>query len=390
MKDNSAKLRDTLSKGSHLLAIAIAASIALYCISFYFPLSSKAKNNIFYIGIAFPTALWALFNRPETISFLKNHFLQLIIILTLSTLFASDLGDLKTGLYIVSLFLALYIIQAAGIATKALITYSSISLGLFIYFTYNWISISTSSGSWIRYSEFFENYINPVYTSTLIVSSLAAIWILKIEPRTKHSSAIIKFSSLAGLTVIALLCTIVFQSRSTLVGFALFLAAYTALTRQWVLIAVTMSATLVTLTAGGFGEGLLARGLSFRPEIWLDAYVRVTQTCGAFIGCGSDGHQFAGHWSHAHSAYVSTFYRTGLAGTLLFLILLALSAYQGIRRKNPWLLVALIGWGSLLTTTYGVFSSPNQSYWVYFWIPTLLAAINPATPSSCKTPNNII
>lgn len=67
-------------------------------------------------------------------------------------------------------------------------------------------------------------------------------------------------------------------------------------------------------------------------------------------------------------------YRNGLIGAVLLAIFAVLYLYNARREGLPWLLLSLFGWGSLLTTTNGVFTTP-QPLWVYVWLPTFMAII---------------
>mgnify|MGYP007064762857 CR=1 FL=1 len=366
------------ARAGRYLTIIITVSLIAYCASFYLPLTSKAKNNIFYIGVSLPTAICLMLNLKETLYIIKTYIWVFLSIAALSTLFASDTKDLKAALYLSLLFFSLKIICSNEHRAwrNPIILYSLLSTALFIHFTVQWFMEGVDQELWERYSFFLGHYINPVYTCTLITSSLCSLWLFLIEPHTSARSKAVHFLSIGLLVGAVLLCTVMFQSRSTLLGFSMFLAAYALLRRQWSLILGMAAITLIAFIIGDIWEVLLERGLSYRPEIWKDAISRVVDVCGILTGCGSDGHQFAGQWPHAHSAYVSTFYRAGLLGILFLTIFLCFTGWHASRRYSLWLPIAVIGWGSVITTTYGVISSPDQSFWVYFWIPTFLAILD--------------
>ena len=125
------------------------------------------------------------------------------------------------------------------------------------------------------------------------------------------------------------------------------------------------------VVALGWHEILLRRGLSYRLDIWQEAWHRIHDVCGVMQGCGDDGYRFIGRLPHPHSAYFSMWYYYGLLPFLMTLAGMLWLMVRGVRLRSQWLLVAAVGWGGILTTTGGVIHSP-EPYWVYFWMPTLV------------------
>ena len=68
-------------------------------------------------------------------------------------------------------------------------------------------------------------------------------------------------------------------------------------------------------------------------------------------------------------------YRNGLLGGVLFSLFALLWLNYAWRARSRWLLLALLGWGSLLTTSNGVLTSP-QPLWIYFWLPVFMAVLD--------------
>jgi O-antigen ligase len=125
----------------------------------------------------------------------------------------------------------------------------------------------------------------------------------------------------------------------------------------------------------GGDELLLRRGFSYRLDIWQDAGSRLVNQCGIWLGCGTDEYRFLGRFEHPHSGYFAMLYRNGLLGGVLFSLFALLWLNYAWRARSRWLLLALLGWGSLLTTSNGVLTSP-QPLWIYFWLPVFMAVLD--------------
>ncbi|MBF7729845.1 hypothetical protein [Pseudomonas sp. N040] len=352
-----------------------AGVFCLFCLAFYLPLSSKATNNVFYVGLALPTFIWLL-ARPRALMSLWRPFAWLFVLLSLMvTLDASDVAGLKKALYLLLFFASCVLLEGGRPGVQQVFSWFALaSVGILLWVAVDWLWIWLHGERWVRYVYLLGVNINPVYVSLLITSALVFLWLFHVSDRLeRHSRAALVFGLLvlAGLVV---LCSSIFQARSALLGFGLFFTAYCVTKRMLVL-----GLALLVLLAGllfflGGAELLLNRGLSHRTDIWQDAWQRLTTQCNVWLGCGADDYLFLGKWQHPHSGYFSMLYRNGVLGALLFALFAAVFFWQGIRARSRWMLLALVGWGSLLTTTNGVLTSP-QPLWVYFWLPTFMAII---------------
>jgi hypothetical protein len=216
--------------------------------------------------------------------------------------------------------------------------------------------------------------VDPNNAATFIISGLVFLWLTLVEPELRQRSAWLRLVGLIALYALVFLSVAVFQSRSALVGFGLFMAGYIIIRRTWrqefwALIGVTCIGYFTGAT-----QTLSQRGLSSRPQIWADAWHRVADTCGVWLGCGRDGYFFLGMYTHPHNMPLGILYNYGLVGLALISIFVYVYVRDGIRLKTPWFLISLIGTGSLLTNT-GWFLYPVKAYWVFFWVPILIAFI---------------
>ena len=361
--------------------LVFAGLFCLFCSAFYLPLSSKATNNIFYAGLALPGLFWLLW-RPVALPVLARSFAWLVLLLgALVVLDAGDVSGLKKGLYLLLFFVCCLMLEQWRWGVKGCVTlFACISILLLLYVLTDWLWIWSQSGLWIRYGRFWGEPINPVYFSLLISSALVFLWLFHVADWLERRSRLALLAGLFLLSVTVLLCASIFQSRSTLLGFSLFFGAY-LLYKRFILLGLLLVAALaVLLFALGGDELLLRRGLSYRPAIWLDTWQRVLNDCGLWLGCGSDDYRFLGKFHHPHSGYLAMFYRNGLLGGLLFVLFAAVFFWRTVRSRSRWMLLALMGWGSLLTTTNGVLTTP-QPLWVYFWLPTFMAILESQHPA---------
>ena len=354
--------------------LALALLLGLFCLAFYLPLSSKAVNNIFYIGLAVPMLLWLL-ARPRALVELRPFAWLFGLLALMVALDASDPADLKKTLYLVLFFVACLFLSARYWALHApLLLFALCSLGLLLFVLADWLWIWTHSGQWIRYERFLGESLNPVYFSLLLGFALLYLWMFHIAERLQQRSTWLMLLGLFVLSVLLVLCASIFQSRSTLLGYAVFFVGFLLYRRLfWLGLGLGLGLLLLAVLSG-VDDLLVQRGLSYRLDIWQAALQRWLGECSLWWGCGKDGVLLLGQFHHPHSGYLAMLYRNGLLGALLFLIFALLYLRYARSPGVPWLLLSLFGWGSLLTTTNGVLTSP-QPLWIYFWLPTFMAII---------------
>lgn len=346
----------------------------LFMLAFYLPLTTKQVNNIFYIGLALPSLVW-LCRYPSALKTLYPFAWVFISIWALVILTAGDISDVKVGLYLTLLFACCLQVQGEDEKKpKIFIAYSMFSFLIFIAVLYSWTVGWVETGVIQRHSVFLGEDKHPIFFSLMLIGSFIIGWLFYAEPwlRKFYSRAAYSVSFFL-FCVLALLCAIVFQSRTTLLAFVAFFIGYVFQRKAWLLgggVLLLVSALAVVL---GWDDVLQNRGYSFRLVIWEDVWRRLTMDCGVWFGCGADGYVFLGEFPHPHNAYLSILYQGGALAALGFLIFSVMFISRAWR--SPWFLVALFGWASLLTETGGIFTSPKP-LWVYFWIPTFMAVID--------------
>ncbi|WP_018991842.1 hypothetical protein [Aromatoleum toluclasticum] len=357
------------------------AVLFVFMVSFFLPISAKASNNIFYAGLAVPAVIWWL-SLPRLA---LEPYKAAPVFFACFGLFAlllgfRDVSFLKDSVYIAVLFLTCVMIEKnEGAVRRSFLAYSLVALALLVVATVDWVLALRTSGLAQRIA-LWGRTGNPIFAALMIISGLVFLWVFHVEARLARSSAVARWLGLLGLVGLCAACAVVFQARSALLGMAFFLVGYAVQRRYIKAVLIVLGLVVLVLLASGAGSILLERGASYRLDIWEAAIRRVVGECGVVFGCGKDQHLILGQFYHPHSAYVSAFYFGGLSSLLTFAAMAAAFFVLTWRARSSWLLVALVGWGGLLTDTNGVIASP-RTLWVFFWIPVFMAVIESGRPA---------
>jgi len=287
---------------------------------------------------------------------------------------------LMDTLYIATLFVCCAMLErhGSGVA-RAYTGFALVSIALLAFAAFKWGQLAWSQQYWPRITLWGQGQ-NPVYAGLLISSSLVFLWLFHVEPRLRERSRPAYLVALLGLVVLGGLCAVVFQARSALVGFVAFLLVFLIQRRLVVVGGLLALAAAISLWDTGVADALLERGGSYRFEIWMDALRRLESDCSVLVGCGKDDYRFLGQFFHPHSAYVSILYEGGAIGLALFSAMSIAFFVTAWRSRSRWMLVAIVGWAGVATTTPGVIVSP-RTLWVFFWIPTLMAVLESGRPA---------
>lgn len=356
------------------------AILLLFMTSFFLPVSAKTSNNIFYAGLGLPALIWWL--RVPTRA-LGPYAIAPVFFVCLA-LFAlalglSDAAFAKDAVYVLALFLACVMLERnEGSVRRMFLLFSVVAVSLLVAAMVEWVLSVRSSGVAPRVALWGRSE-NPIFAALMIISGLVFLWVFHAEERLARHSPAARWGGLLVLTALCVLAGVVFQARSALIGFALFLGGYALQRRLFLAVAAVMGLIVLALFASGGVEILLERGFSYRPEIWEASLQRVSDECGLVAGCGKDEHRLLGQFYHPHSAYVSALYYGGVPSLAAFAAMAVAFFVATWRARSSWLLVALVGWGGLVTETNGVITSP-RTLWVFFWIPVFMALIESGRP----------
>ena len=352
-----------------------AAVFVLFLISFYLPLTSKSVNNIFYVGLALPSALMVAYDFAYFKKILKEFYWFFLIVLLISLFDFNEAKDLKEGVYLLLFFLVCVFLDRGQENVKnCLLVFSAFSVLVLAFVTVDWVLIWAQTSEWKRYDQLLGEPVHPGFFAILICFGILSAWVFGISDWLQNKSPKVLYA-LGFLTVsfLVLLCATVFQSRTALLGFAVFFFGFLQYQKLYTLGFLVIGFLVVLVFALGFDELLLNRGLSYRGEIWQEVIRQLTTECDIWTGC-VPGEKILGEFYHPHNAYLAMLYRNGILGASVFLVFMVIFFTRSMRVKSRWMLLSLFGWGCLLTEINSILTSP-EPFWIYFWLPVHMAII---------------
>jgi O-antigen ligase len=219
---------------------------------------------------------------------------------------------------------------------------------------------------------------NPLRTGHLFGAfALMGVWGALVGERAPIVRGLMWLSVLA--CVFALLMT---GSRSPLI--ALFLAAAMLVLcglqgrRRWLYLGLLGAAAVVVLL--WFGDHLLARGLSLRPDIWSLVFGKLAEFPWFGHGLGTPLEIFlhTGEvYSDTHNLLLAVQYYGGVFGLLLFMAMFGrvfVEAWRGHKRVGLAGLAALLQIYGLATLQFdgGSLIGRPTEFWILYWLPVVL------------------
>ena len=361
----------------HFLSV-LSLCFSVYLLSYYLMVSTKSLNNIFYLGLAVPCFAFSLINYRATGELLKQFYWLFALLVILSLLEVQQVKDIKRGFYLLFFFVSCLLVDQGKERLKYwLLPFSLTCLFMLFYITADWIWIWSHTGNWIRYSYWLGVYFHPGFFAMLMCFGLLIGWMLFLGPWLEQRYEKVGYIlGLAIFSVVILLCTTIFQSRTALLGYGLFFIGL-IIYKRFYLIGLMLIIAMVAVVFGlGFDEQLANRGLSYRTIIWQEVWRLLLHECNPLVGCNfPQGYKILGQFDHPHNVYLAMFYRNGLLGGGLFCLFVAYFFYRGIKAKSVWLIISLFGWGAFITENDSLFTKP-EAFWVYFWLPVFMTILD--------------
>ncbi|WP_421682584.1 hypothetical protein HKW98_16350 [Stutzerimonas urumqiensis] len=365
--------------GSAGLARYLSLVLLVFLLSYFVLDYSKYRNNIYYAFFAVPALVFAV---PAIWRNWPGWAGGSLLLYFLGGLLADGLsGDpalrlFKHQLYLLLLFggLCVCVREGRGFRLAGLV-YAIVCLLFACMAVYLWLEAYRANGVPSRIS-LYAAASNPVHASLMILTGWLGFWMVYGLPKLLERGRLAYLCGFALMLGFAFLICIVFQSRSTLLGLLAVLGGWLVLgSERRMSLLLLVALLLLVLVSGGY-EALLARGVSYRFDIWQDALLRLRDDCSWVLGCTQAGRPlYLGQFYHAHSAYLSILVDTGLLGAATFAVFAVIYMVQGMRTRSPWFIVSLAGWAGVVTSSSGLVDSPRP-LWIYFWLPTLLALLD--------------
>jgi hypothetical protein len=353
-------------------------AISIWLLSFLVLSNTQHVINFTYIFLLLPTLL--TIKLSELKKYVTNRNVLLLIALLTITIAAAvhsgkPISQTKYAMVIFLFYLTVFRMPEIKTTDENYFAWSWF-LALVAYTLLN-LSISWRTGTW-HYGErlvMFTSYINnPIYVTNLLTVGLAMISFTSIKDK--------QFVRLCIAHVITLfLGLIILQSRSMLPAWLVI-----SLLSLWMVIRteknytlpqnifwlIVPSSILAYILISDIGSHILARGDSYRFEIW-QGYIKETIKCGVIFGCGMDDNiQYIAKdgipMAHAHNIFIANFAKTGLLGSIPLCFLIGASLFYGLKRNlmAGWFLLA--GVTALLFDGSSLIKSPNEK-WILVHLP---------------------
>lgn len=338
--------------------------------------TSKLVNNFFYLLIAIPAIVYLLrhrqpFRTATHIDYLFLAFLAYCFIFGL-------VDDPDFAKYCV--YLLLFVLVISRLVEVGLFTHPRFARLLFwglITYVLIAASIYALQGNYElgdRIVDLPSRLYGPIFTSIFIASSLVLLTPVWIRQQSYVEAS-------AGITLALLCVAVILQSRTGLVGIALWAASISVwLAYKYKVAGVVLAIVTMTLALSVAGlllvesdklVNLYARADSGRFEIW-QFFIASWYDCGLLKGCGLSfemAHPVNGQTIlHPHSIFVTLGVYLGLLPLLLFIVLMAAVLRLAVRQQNWW--GGYLAMALLLSNLDGsiVVNSPNE-LWLLIWLP---------------------
>ncbi|WP_308365461.1 MULTISPECIES: O-antigen ligase family protein [unclassified Microbulbifer] len=346
----------------------------LFLAAFLLPLSTKAVNNIYYALVLLPL-LFAL-DRETLRDFhrspLVNLWYALLGYQLLSYSWSIEYSEefvpnLKRWLYLYGLGLVVFVLVRNDKplsrwvipAAPLLIALAAIGNMLWFYSTHDFPQARLVGASRIS---------NPIFFGS-IAAAFSAAALVQWHGWSRRYRLLLLLAVAVNLGIIYLS-----QSRTALLGVGVCIGSLLLVSPRlrWLALACAAVLGLVALVVDW--QPLLARGLSYRPDIWLAQWQRVVESCSALFGCGlginPDIAPEPEHNFHPHSVYMAWVVYGGLLGLAAYLAILGLilRASLKVERLLPWVALLLVGLGATMVDGDKLLESP-KALWLLVHLP---------------------
>ncbi len=133
-------------------------------------------------------------------------------------------------------------------------------------------------------------------------------------------------------------------------------------------------------------HSLLERGASYRPEIWAEAWPKITDSWIFGYGIATSPKLILDNqleMEHYHNIFLATWFYGGIIGVLILAIMITTTIVQGLRTPGAWPWLAAFFSSLLCLLTNGNRLVYNlRPEWFYFWLPFAMILANLNVESS--------
>lgn len=339
-------------------------------------------HQLFYVFLALPTAS-LLVLRPALLKpLVRNQLFASIAIFsayTIVTVAWSTTEDTALSLLRRPLYVALLMFAAGMIGMQSterlnrITTYAAMvaALGAGLSFAY-FVAIRLPAGD-PRLDGYGALY-NPLL-SAHVFGAFATFWLATLLQGKNlfNPTALICLTAL----MVAVLAT---GSRTPLVGLAGALGWLIIVgdRRRGLMVAGAIIAFLIVAIAI-HPEAIMQRGVSYRPQIWLESLRQIGER--PWFGHGYDADMIVNIpgmdiLADPHNMELGVLYSGGIVGLVLWMLIYAIAVrFCWLHRKIPGISLAaawlIFGFGSGLTEGMAFLSRPKE-HWFLIWVPLAL------------------
>lgn len=360
--------------------------------------TSKQHYQFFILSVVL-SAFWLIFSRKiNYASFLKSKVILAALLYALLFLisiawssdpdFSAKSKDIKTFLYLI--FFAIVFLYAFNGQSSKLITsikfliisaVISFFINLYIFYGINAESI------FARFSGMGRLW-NPLWAAAMY--GAAALTILAILLDKFHQFKPV----IRGLLLFAyfmMLGAVVLTQSRTPIAAMLMLSLFIVMVSQQSL-RIKMSVILTSVIIGlvallysfPFIQEQMARGQSYRLDLWLGFMERATEHL--ILGHGGGANvpisspvEYVDGWYHYHSTYIASLVEMGLVGLFLHLLIIVTTLSAAWKMRDIFIVrvaaiifiyTCILG----ITFGHGILTRMN-SQWLIFWMPLLVIAM---------------
>ena len=355
------------------------ASLLVFAVSFIVLPTSKQVNNVFYVGMVLPTAIFLMRQPLRFLPQLPETWgWCLFFLLAVVSGFHGGAGEayFKHIGYVLVFVLVVSNLSSARLFSRPAFkraTFWIISAYIFLSSMIYWMAGTYEVGERILWLP--GRMTGPIYTTMWLIACFALASSVWLQER--------RYLEFVAALMLSLFCTIyLLQSRSGLVGLAilpilLLLQGTKCWNWRFILSASGILVVLITmLWMSGVFDAMLLRGDGFRFIIWRQ-HLADWLNCGLVSGCGLDhrevffmlnGNQLK---AHSHNIFLSLGVRLGLLPLLAFLAIQGATLWRARRNADSWGLYLAVSLVMLCFDGDLVISSPNE-LWLLIWLPAAL------------------
>ncbi|HYQ70859.1 MAG TPA: O-antigen ligase family protein [Gammaproteobacteria bacterium] len=359
----------------------------LFAVGFFFPVWNKYHNHLYYFAILIPYVI--TLSRDRLRYLLQSSIIRLAVVyigmISASVLWASPPEPHKLPKYLlvfIQLTAFIALTTELKLQTKS---FQDTVIKAVLASAMLWIPVTVivfyHAHPWSGRLEGLERLQNPLAGATMYgMTALLCLYVIVQKDRFEPFWRI-----LAG--VCGALCIVYIaltQSRSPVLALLAAGTLHAALLGYRNLLLIIFGTCLAAGLAFYLGiispDMVTSRGLSYRPEIWMQTLPTIMKH--PWFGNGatfdqvyhlSSGLNFK---SHTHSALMASLVFVGIVGTGILTGLIAQAVRYARRAENHIALSLLVyAIANLLINGYKLAGTPEIE-WLYFWFPLALIAAN--------------